>query len=202
MHAALDLMSHLLTQAGEITLPEPTTALPGQQSYVRWDTARGCGLVLTDAGSSLVALVGLVSAALAAGNGLVAMPYLRHRTAGTVFMRALHRAGAPPRSAVLAPVSVSPSAVAVLPQVTFAATDAGLSQTRALQQALAASSANPESPHLKALISLADGPALGEPGFLRRFALPKTVAVRTLHLGADLELPAVTSPSPSGRGLR
>ena len=41
---------------------------------------------------------------------------------------------------------------------------------------------------LKALISIDDGLRPGEPGFLRQFALPKTVAIRTLRHGADLEL--------------
>jgi hypothetical protein len=39
---------------------------------------------------------------------------------------------------------------------------------------------------IKALLTLDDGPAPGESGFLRRFALPKTIAVRTLRHGADL----------------
>ncbi len=41
---------------------------------------------------------------------------------------------------------------------------------------------------LKALISVDDGPRPGETGFLRLFAHPKTVAVRTLHHGAELEI--------------
>ena len=41
---------------------------------------------------------------------------------------------------------------------------------------------------LKALISMDEGPRPGEPGFLRLFALPKTVSIRTLRHGADLEL--------------
>ncbi|HTE87098.1 MAG TPA: hypothetical protein VK821_20495 [Dehalococcoidia bacterium] len=73
--------------------------------------------------------------------------------------------------------------------MTFAAVDPGLAQTLWISQLLADASGTPGSPHLKALITPADGPALGEPGFLRRFALPKTTAIRTLHLGAELELP-------------
>jgi hypothetical protein len=41
---------------------------------------------------------------------------------------------------------------------------------------------------LKALLSPLDGAQPGEAGFLRRFALPKVVAIRTLRHGADLAL--------------
>ena len=43
---------------------------------------------------------------------------------------------------------------------------------------------------LKGLLSPLDGAQPGEPGFLRRFAWPKMVAVRTLRHGADLALEA------------
>jgi hypothetical protein len=79
--------------------------------------------------------------------------------------------------------------IAELPNVTFAAVDAGLALTQYIYMLLADASATGEAPLLKALITSNDGPGIGEPGFLRRFALPKTVAIRTLHLGADLELP-------------
>ena len=39
---------------------------------------------------------------------------------------------------------------------------------------------------IKALLTAEDGPAPDGAGFLRRFALPKTIAVRTLRHGADL----------------
>ncbi len=41
---------------------------------------------------------------------------------------------------------------------------------------------------IKALISMKDGPRPGEVGFLRLFALPKTVVINTLRHGADLDL--------------
>ncbi len=41
---------------------------------------------------------------------------------------------------------------------------------------------------IKALINMNDGPRPGEVGFLRLFALPKTVVINTLRHGADLEL--------------
>jgi hypothetical protein len=40
------------------------------------------------------------------------------------------------------------------------------------------------------MLSPLDGAQPGEPGFLRRFAWPKVVAVRTLRHGADLALEA------------
>ena len=94
-----------------------------------------------------------------------------------------------PEAAVrLAPADIDLAAAVALPEVTFAATDIGESAARAMHQLLAAASSTSQSPHLKQLLTLADGPGLEAPGFLRRFALPKVVVVRTLHLGADLDL--------------
>ena len=44
---------------------------------------------------------------------------------------------------------------------------------------------------LKALLGPLDGAQPGEPGFLRRFAWPRVIAMRTLRHGADLSLDGV-----------
>ena len=71
----------------------------------------------------------------------------------------------------------------------FAATDLGLGATRRLHGVLSVTHESEGQDWVKALISVADGLAPGEPGFLRQFALPRTVAVRTLRHGAQLDLP-------------
>lgn len=68
----------------------------------------------------------------------------------------------------------------------FVATDLSLEETRAIYRALGVVATGQSC--LKALIATAEGPLPGETGFLRQFALPKTIAIRTLRHGADLEL--------------
>ena len=87
----------------------------------------------------------------------------------------------------VAPRDVSVEELAAGP-VHFAAIDLPLEDTRALYQVLGRTEEQVGQQWLKALISIADGPIPGEPGFLRLFAHPKTVAVQTLRHGADLEL--------------
>jgi acyl-CoA reductase-like NAD-dependent aldehyde dehydrogenase len=179
----------LLQQAGEIGNPDPTIDLPGQQTYVRWDRARGCGAIVADSNCSLRELMAFVMAALLAGNGIVVFPHSRLRSATEALIRGLRAAGVPSESVVLAAADVSLVSIIELPELTFAAVVADLPITARIYELLAEASATPQSPWLKALITSSDGPPIEEPGFLRRFALPKTVAVRTLHLGAELELP-------------
>jgi RHH-type proline utilization regulon transcriptional repressor/proline dehydrogenase/delta 1-pyrroline-5-carboxylate dehydrogenase len=178
----------ILRRLDEIARPQPTLRLAGQQSVVRWDRPRGCGLVLTDAGASDESLLALVVGSLLAGNGVVVRPEPTQRSLIARLFESLRRFGVPDGVAILAPESFDAASGVALPQVTFAAVDLCEDETRAVYRLLADASAMPESPYLEALITLADGPAPDQPGFLRRFALPKTVAVRTLHLGADLEL--------------
>ena len=195
--AHLDTLERLLARADEIARPEPTIELPGQQTHVRWDVPRGCGIILTGNGSPPQSQPCLLFAALLAGNGVVVAADGNQRPMAEVCIRALHEAGVPAASARLAPVNVDLAELAQLPAITFAACDAGLERTRRLYAILGDTGGTSESPHLKALITLADGPDIDEPGFLRRFALPKTVAIRTLHLGAQPR--ACRAPQ---RGLR
>jgi acyl-CoA reductase-like NAD-dependent aldehyde dehydrogenase len=187
--ATFQLLRHLLQQIPEIELPEPTIALPGQQTSINWDTPRGCGIIVADDGGSLTGLAGMLCGALLAGNGAIVCVSGRRRAAAGLLVRALLQAGVPAESLIEAEAGVRLPSIAELPNVTFAAVDAGLALTQYIYMLLADASATGEAPLLKALLTSNDGPGIGEPGFLRRFALPKTVAIRTLHLGADLELP-------------
>ena len=76
--------------------------------------------------------------------------------------------------------------LAAAPRVAFAAIDAGPSLTRALAERLGPTAPGQHS--LKALVSPRDGSQPGEDGFLRRFAWPKLVAIRTLRHGTELDL--------------
>jgi hypothetical protein len=121
--------------------------------------------------------------ALLAGNAclVVASPVL------DAAIRALREAGVPPSALREAPGDASTLlALAARREVAFAATDAGRPFTRALYRALGPTVEGQRS--LKALLSRLDGPQPGEPGFARRFAWPRVVAVRTLRHGADLAL--------------
>ena len=184
----LHLAERLLERVPEVASAEPTVPLPGQQTSVHWDTPRGCGLVLVDGGAQTENLLALILAPLLAGDGIVVLPDPARRPLAELILAALRQCGVPVTVAVLAPADLDLGATVSLPSVTFAAIDVGLEQARTLYRLLGDASAAPESSHLKALITLTDGPAPEQPGFLRRFALPKTVAIQTLHLGAELEL--------------
>ncbi|MGE0539977.1 MAG: proline dehydrogenase family protein [Dehalococcoidia bacterium] len=189
---ALQVARYLLTRLDEIGTPEPTIPLPGQQTETRWDTPRGCGLVVVASGAPLKSLIALIVAPLITGNGIAILPDRRCRPIAELLLAALHHTGVPATAAVLAPDGLNLASTIALPRITFAAVDVGEEQARNIYRLLGAASIVPESTRLKALITLADGPAPTQRGFLRRFALPKTVAIQTLHLGADLELLAST----------
>jgi hypothetical protein len=172
----------------EIAAPEPTVPLPGQQTETRWDTPRGCGVVLVDDGAPPESAVALMLGALLAGNGVVVIADARHRRDLVALAGALRDAGTPDEAVVLSPPDLDVAAAIALPAVTFAAVDAALRNHRRALPPPGRGERRADASCLKALISLVDGPRPGVPGFLRRFALPKTVAVQTLHLGADLEL--------------
>jgi hypothetical protein len=127
----------------------------------------------------------LVCGALLAGNGLLVAPAARYRPATLRLIESLHNAGVPRDVLEVSPFGPeAASRLAGLP-IHFAAIDLAPSAERRLAAELAKT---PPGQHwLKARISLADGPGPEEPGFLRRFALPKTISVRTLHHGAALE---------------
>ena len=177
----------MLAAASEVAEPQSTVAIPGQDSFTTWSNPRGLGVVAVDEGSDPAGLAALVFAPLLAGNGvLVAAPHGLDVVA-RLLAESLWREGVPRNVLCLAPSGASVERLAAGP-VHFAAVDLSLERTRSIYKALAATDEGTRQRWLKALISLSDGPSPGEVGFLRQFAHPKTVAVRTVRHGADLKL--------------
>ena len=169
------------TQAAryELAEPQPTVQVAGQRTELRYDTPRGLGL-LHATGEQASWWLG---AALLAGNAVVAAESAELAPA----IAALREAGVPAEVLRVEPGGIERLlALAASPAVAFAATDAGPALTAELYRRLGPSAASQRS--LKALVSALDGPQPGEPGFVRRFAWPKVIAVRTLRHGADLSL--------------
>ena len=175
------------TQAAryELAEPQPTVQVAGQRTELRYDTPRGLGLVHAT-GEQAPWWLG---AALLAGNAVVVAESAPLAPA----IAALREAGAPDEVLRVEPGGIDGTegierllALAASPAVAFAATDAGPALTAELYRRLGPTVAGQRS--LKALVSALDGPQPGEPGFVRRFAWPKVVAVRTLRHGAELSL--------------
>jgi hypothetical protein len=183
----LESVSTVLAAASEITGPQPTVEIPGQTNFVRWDTPRGVGIVAVDEGSDPATMAALIFGPLLAGNGvLVAGSPGPDRVAQSI-VECLTRSGVPQEVVGLAPAGASLTALAAGP-IHFAAVDLALESTQALYSVLGVTKEETGQRWLKALISMGDSVAPGEPGFLRLFAHPKAVAVQTLRHGADLEL--------------
>ncbi|MEX1022329.1 MAG: hypothetical protein WD058_04185, partial [Dehalococcoidia bacterium] len=155
----------------------------GQDTEMRYDLPLGAG-VLRARGSGGTGGTAWLAAALLAGNGVTVVdsPALE----GTV--AALLAAGVPATSLRVergiedGGGAARFLALAAAPGVDFAAADGG--PLRSLARALGPTPAGQRG--LKAMLSPLDGPQPGEGGFLRRFAWPRVVAVRTLRHGADL----------------
>ena len=163
----------------ELGAPAPTVAVAGQRTELRYSMPRGLALLratgpeatawlaatLLAGNACLVidsaALTDAVHACIEAG---VVPDVVRYVDGGAPLLRTLAR---DPRTACLASDAAGPLTDALR---------ADLGPTAEGQRAL------------KALLSPLDGAQPGEAGFLRRFALPKVVAVRTLRHGADLAL--------------
>ena len=183
-HAHSDAVA-LLTAAQaarrELGAPQPTVQVPGQRTELHYDTPRGLALVRARGQQAAWWL----AATLLAGNAaaVIDSPPL------TPVVTALLRAGVPAEMLQAEDGGVERLlALAAAPEVAFAAIDGGPALARTLWRALGPTVEGGRS--LKALLSPLDGPQPGEPGFLRRFAWPKVVAVRTLRHGADLALEA------------
>ncbi|HEV2124299.1 MAG TPA: aldehyde dehydrogenase family protein, partial [Chloroflexota bacterium] len=173
----------------EIMNTEPTMPVPGQHTYTRWDEPRGSGLITVDESASPAELFALMLGGLLACNGIVVTVPPSLAQVAKAFTRLLHHARVPSSSLRY---QANGSATAWLAEacrlaaepIAFAGISVREETARRLAQVLAAPW--PEQRWLKAMISLTDGPLPWEDGFLRRFALPKTVAIRTLRHGADL----------------
>ena len=167
----------------ELAQPQRTVPVAGQSTELRYATARGLGLLRATGDDAPWWL----AAALLGGNAVVVFEVARLATA----IEALREAGLPEGAVQSGGDLAAMIAAAGHPEVAFAAVDGGPELARALSARLGPTVAGQRS--LKALLSPLEGPQPGEAGFLRRFALPKTVAVRTLRHGADLALEVVTA---------
>lgn len=184
----LATISAVIATTAEIGSDQRTVHIPGQTNHVNWDLPRGAGIAAVDDGAPPESLAGLIFGPLAAGNGLVVSASPGYGPLAELLVEALLVSGVPEIALAQAPgESLLPLAAGPLQ---FAATDLGVSATRQLHGVLAVTHESEGQDWVKALISVADGLAPGEPGFLRQFALPRTVAVRTLRHGAQLDLPS------------
>jgi RHH-type proline utilization regulon transcriptional repressor/proline dehydrogenase/delta 1-pyrroline-5-carboxylate dehydrogenase len=162
----------------EIATPQPVLPVPGQHTELRYDLPRG--RVLVHASGERAAH--WLAAVLLAGNAaLVADVDAVHET-----VEALLVAGAPVDVLAAMPLRAGEAlGVAALAAIDCVATDVPR-LARPFARALGPA---PEGTRgLKVLLSPLDGPQPGEPGFARRFAWPRVVAVRTLRHGADLAI--------------
>ena len=165
----------------ELGEPLPTLQVPGQRTELRYDTPRGPGLVRARGTQAAWWL----AATLLAGNSALVVDSPRLATAVDVLLRA----GVPGEVLRMESGDLGRLlAAAAAPEVALAAIDGGPAVVRALWRELGPTVEGQRS--LKALLSPLDGPQPLEPGFLRRFAWPKVVAVNTLRHGADLALEA------------
>lgn len=188
----IEVASNIVDSANELIEAEPTISLPGQKNYLNWETPRGKGFVVTDDSTPMSLFVGMVFGPLLAGNGLILAPSAKSRTVSKVLLKCLHRAGIPRTVLDEAPLGGVEIAEALASQMfNFAVTSMSLEQTRQIYRRLGETREVEGQHWVKALISMPDGPQPGEPGFVRLFALPKTISIRTLRHGADLELPQV-----------
>jgi len=179
------VLSALSRQVAEIREAQPTNPIPGQQTSIDWSLPRGIGGVVLDERASPETLAYLVGAALLAGNGIVVATAPVLHGAARALVQALRRSGVPAQCLALLEGTDIPDTVPP-GRFDFIAADVALPRARRLAASLARR--YPGQRNMPAFLSEADGPGLDEPGFLRRFALPRTIAIRTLRHGADLAL--------------
>ncbi|MBI4284815.1 MAG: aldehyde dehydrogenase family protein, partial [Chloroflexi bacterium] len=180
----------VLSAYGEIAEPEATLPVPGQRNYTSWETPRGRGFAIAGDDTPASRLAGMLFGPLLAGNGLtVAVASVLQPLAGAL-VRYLRQSGVPDTVIVMAPQGSAEAGVSLADAMFhFAVTDLGLAETQRVYERLGVAHVAEGQRWVKALINMRDGPQPGEPGFLRLFALPKTIAIRTLRHGVDLELP-------------
>lgn len=180
----------VVESVAEILEHEPMITLPGQKNWVDWQTPRGTGFVASDGATPPERFAGMVFGPLLAGNGLIVAPAIALQPLAMVLLRALHRAGVPREVLGIAPHGGPEAAVWLANDMFhFAVTDMGIEETARIYKRLGVTREEQGQRWIKALISMQDGRRPGEEGFLRQFALPKAIAIRTLRHGADLELP-------------
>lgn len=171
--------------AGFLRASAPARTVPGQHTMLNWDRPRGAGLIAVDGQAAPESLSRLVAAALLAGNRVFIFGPAEQRAEAQALLEKLHGAGYSPSE-----VQVAADGADLLElangDIEFAATDLDEETTRTLYARLAETPAS--AIRLKALLTVQDGPPPGSAAFVRQFTLPETIAIRTLHNGADLDL--------------
>lgn len=181
-----DAMQAAAEQAqDELGRPADTVQVAGQDTAMRYDLARGFGVLRAvgdEAGWWL-------AATLLAGNGVAVVD----SPALIDAMRALHEEGVPPAVLRLERGGVERFVqLAAESAVDFAICDRG--PIRSLARALGPTASESHRQRgLKAMLTTLDGPQPGEAGFLQRFAWPRVTAIRTLRHGADLRVRTSTN---------
>ena len=172
-------LQQALDHLPEVAEPQAVREIPGQRSYVDWRSPRGAGIAAFGESVPGETIGAFVGAALLAGNGLTV---LGPPVAGEC-VQALLDAGIPASSLRF---EADRSALVALAHGAyhFAAGDLPLATLQPLRMALAEN--RPGIPAFRVWIGNEDGPVPGSPGFLRRFALPKAVAINTLRHAVDL----------------
>ncbi|MBI4201847.1 MAG: proline dehydrogenase family protein [Chloroflexi bacterium] len=181
--------ARLLEATPEIGEAQQTITIPGQQTFVAWRTPRGIGYVATRPSTAPALFLGMALGPLLAGNGLVLAPDERQRALAELLRRCLLDSGVPLESVYVAPSGGTAAAIVLADQLFhFAVTDLDMGATQDVYARLGVTREEEGQAWLKALISMDHDLRPGEPGFLRQFALPKTVAIQTLRHGTDLQL--------------
>ncbi len=181
------LAKQVLASAPEIIERQPTVTVPGQKNFLTLDTPLGVGLVAVDKGANLSNLPAMVFAALMAGNGVTVVPNKEAEQEAKTLVWTLHKAGVPGSVVGICGPDIALESLGG-ECIHFAAVDLDIGKTHALNRVMGITDEDSGQRWLKKLITLAEGPRPGEPGFVRRFAHPKVVAIKTLRHGADLEL--------------
>ena len=176
--AASALFSATQAARRELARPQPTVPVAGQSIELWLDTPRGPAIARLRGPHAPAWL----ATALLAGNPVA----LFDSPALEATVEALHAAGVPTEVLSRGGGLEALLASAAKPEVAFAITDSGAALAAALHRRLGPTLEGQRG--LKALISTLDGPQPGEDGFARRFAWPKTIAIRTLRHGADLAI--------------
>ena len=175
----------MLEAAAEVMQPQPAVRVPGQRNTIRWDLPLGIGLVAADDGADPGLIAGYLFGALLAGNGVIVALPPGWRALGTWLYEVTREVRVPAGVVTLAAEGTSPAAIAATP-IHFAAVDLAIESTQSLQAALSDTREDAGQRYIKRLIHAADDLHPGERGFIRQFAHPKAVSVRTLRHGADL----------------
>lgn len=182
---SFDIVRKVLSQSTEILEKQPTIDIPGQVTFNDWATPRGTGVIAISESTPPENVLSFTFGALLAGNGVVVFPSENNRGLCKSIVAKLKECGVSSRSLKIAPDGVRLGDL-LSGTITFAILD--LPRDRVLEAYSTLGNFDPDQISIKALFTPDDMFLPGEEGFLRQFALAKTIAVRTLRRGADLAL--------------